>query len=143
MLLGALGLAALASGCGTNDDVKKRLAALQDQLSVLQNSNDRLVERMAALELASAPRKASAPGGAEAGLLERPELRVVKVDPAAASSADSAPVEDAAPAPSEAGDDAPRPLIRGSGDKLETREGAPPASKPSSRAKLRAVGQTP
>jgi hypothetical protein len=148
--LALVGAAALTTACGTSDDTRKRLAAVQEQLTVMQNTNDRLEDRVAALELAGARKPAAAARGSEAGLLARPPLKVVKVDPTSSSAtpnADEAPAaaSDAAPTPvAQDEDDAARPLIRGSGDKLEARNVATPATagKNSPRAKAGAVGQT-
>src|SRR5262245_19563514 len=131
------GVLMCAAGCGKDHDAtEKRLRQLQDELTRLQNSSDRLEERLTVLELR--PLEASAPHAAAAEVapetLERPPLQVVRLapgesktqpaeaeppranpqDPAAAgSSAESEPVP--------AGDDGTRTLIRGQGSRIETR----------------------
>lgn len=150
--LALLGATALTTACGTTNDTKKRLAAVQEQLTVLQNTNDRLEDRIAALELNNARKPAAAaPTSAETGLLARPPLKVVKVDPttkpdgspggAAASPPQTATATPTAPQDE---DDAARPLIRGSGEKVEARNVPAPATagKNSPRAKAGPVGQT-
>jgi hypothetical protein len=121
MLGGALGLA-LLGGCSSGlEGVDKRLSAMQDEIVRVQNQNDRLVERIDAIEL----RQAKAEGakteppktrGAAAAPGERPSLKVVKVVPEDTSGMPSPQVGTVAPG--EAADDpSPRPVIklRGSG----------------------------
>ncbi len=113
----ALGSLACSSGL---DGVEKRLGTMQDEITKLQNQNDRLVERVDAMEVRDAKdRKASASSAANTGsaAAERPNLKVVKVVPEDTSGMPSPQV--GTPAPGEAADDpGPRPVIklRGKGE---------------------------
>lgn len=132
--LGAVAAAAMALiGCSSGlEGVDKRLAAMQDEISKLQNQNDHLVERVDAMEV----RQAKADGNAKAApkapaataagtATERPSLKVVKVVPEDNAGMPSPQV--GTQAPGEAADDpSPRPLIKlrgGSGKGSEKGEG--------------------
>lgn len=115
--LAALGLIGCSSGL---EGVEKRLGSMQDEITKLQNQNDRLVERIDAMEVREAKAekaaKAAAPT-ATAAAAERPSLKVVKVVPEDTSGMPSPQV--GTPAPGEAADDpSPRPVIklRGAGE---------------------------
>lgn len=113
-------LALLLAGCSSGlEGVDKRLSAMQDEIIKVQGQNDRLVERLDAVEArqakADSAAKPSSPGGSAS---ERPTLKVVKVVPEDNSGMPSPQV--GTQAPGEATDDpSPRPLIkvRGSGGK--------------------------
>jgi len=120
-------------GCGKDHDAtEKRLHQLQDELTRLQNSNDRLEERVTSLELTRAPPSGATaqpvPDAAEQ-TVERPPLKVVRLGPeqpkapSSEESARAAKGEASEPAsePAPPGDDSPRTLIRGQGSRLETR----------------------
>jgi hypothetical protein len=114
-----------ACGGGDADAMKKRVATLQDELTLLQNDVDRLEERLAAVETRpQVQSSASEQEKASAGTLERPRLKVIKLEPGASSASSSPTPEEPV---SEAKDtDEPRPVIRGSGDQVESE--LPPAS---------------
>lgn len=116
-------------GCSSGlEGVQKRLSSMQDEITRLQNQNDRLVERVDAMEVKGAK---SAPAGkspaatsAAASASERPSLKVVKVVPEDTSGMPSPQV--GTQAPGDAADDpSPRPVIklRGSGKSAEKGEG--------------------
>ncbi len=106
-LLAAVGLGGCSSGL---EGVEKRLASLQDEITKLQNQNDRLVERVDAVEVREARQSQPKPAPAAASS-ERPSLKVVKVVPEDTAGMPSPQVE--APAPGEAADDpSPRPVIK-------------------------------
>jgi len=70
--LSVLAAACSLSACGgSHDDVSKRLAAMQSDLTKLQSHSDRLEERLEALEVRkdAAPAK---PAGEAAATVERP-----------------------------------------------------------------------
>lgn len=125
----ALVLAAPLVGCSSGlEGVDKRLSALQDEISKLQNQNDHLVERIDAVEVRQAKSDSvpKAPGSATAvGGTERPNLKVVKVVPEDNAGMPSPQV--GTQAPGDAADDpSPRPLIKlrgGSGKGSEKGEG--------------------
>ena len=117
----ALGFAANACG-GGHDDLTKKLASVQTELSQLQKHNERLEERLQALEVrkeAPVPRTA---GGEPASTSERPRLMVVKLEPGDEARGEPAPATDAPTAAmrpeDSAADTSPRPMIRlyGSGE---------------------------
>jgi hypothetical protein len=101
------------TGCGSNhDDISKRLATMQTDLTRLQNHSDRLEERLEALEMrkeaASARPTAEAPA-----VLDHPKLMVVKLEPGDDSrdAPTDAPTAELRPEDS-AADKSPRPVIR-------------------------------
>lgn len=126
-------LACLAAGCSSGlEGVDKRLSAMQDEITKVQNQNDRLVERIDAMESrqnkADSAAKAAAKSepkatGSAGGASERPNLKVVRVVPEDTSGMPSPQV--GTQAPGDAADDpSPRPLIKlrggsGKGDKSE------------------------
>jgi hypothetical protein len=116
-------------GCSSGlEGVQKRLSTMQDEITRLQNQNDRLVERVDAMEVReakAAPAGKSRPAApASASGSERPSLKVVKVVPEDTSGMPSPQV--GTQAPGEAADDpSPRPVIklRGGGKSGEKSEG--------------------
>jgi len=125
LVLGLCLSAASLVGCSSGlEGVDKRLSAMQDEITKMQNQNDHLVDRIDAMEVRqakaeSAPKAASP---ASAGASERPSLKVVKVLPEDTSGMPSPHVGN--PAPGEAADDpSPRPVIklRGSGEKGDSK----------------------
>ncbi len=114
VLGGALGVA-LLGGCSSGlEGVDKRLSAMQDEIVRVQNQNDRLVERMDAMELRQAKAEAarSEPAKAKAsGPPERPTLKVVKVVPEDTSGMPSPQVGTVPPGDA-ADDPSPRPVIK-------------------------------
>jgi hypothetical protein len=117
--LAALGLFGCSSGL---EGVEKRLSTMQDEITRLQNQNDRLVERVDAIEVRDAKAVRSEKPASAASNNERPSLKVVKVVPEDTSGMPSSP-QVGTPAPGEAADDpSPRPVIkvRGGGAKSET-----------------------
>lgn len=116
-------VAALLGGCSSGlEGVDKRLSAMQDEIVKVQNQNDRLVERIDAMEARQAKTESSAPPAAVAAAgPERPSLKVVKVVPEDTSGMPSAP-QGGAVAPGEAADDpSPRPVIKLRGGKSESK----------------------
>ena len=115
-MLGSLALSACAAD---NEAMEKRISKLQEEVTRLQADLDRGTERLASLEerntaLVSDTADAG-PKAAEPKRVERPQLKVVRVEPgsepSAAAASDTAVVEDAGP----------RLLIQGEGKELETR----------------------
>jgi len=99
--------------------MKKRIASLQDEMTLLQNDVDRLEERLASVEARpSVQPRTSDQEKAKAGTLERPRLKVIKLEPGG-SPPDAQPIPEESV--SEAKDtEEPRPVIRGSGDRIES-----------------------
>lgn len=116
--LGILASLLLSACASDNEAMEKRISKLQEEVTRLQADLDRGTERLASLEerqtvMASRPPEATAPP-ADAKRVERPQLKVVRVEPGGESPA---PAAEAAPA-EEGG---PRLLIQGEGKALETR----------------------
>ncbi|MBK7585988.1 MAG: hypothetical protein IPI67_38105 [Myxococcales bacterium] len=111
-------LFAVACGGSNRDALEKRVATMQEELTRVQNTNDRLAERMQALEIigmrgqrtAEAP---SQPAEPEETRVARPTLKVVKLGPGAAA-APAEPEAEEAPAAEEKG---PRPVLKEYGAK--------------------------
>ena len=102
--------------------MKKRISALQDEVTLLQNAQDRLEERLAAVEM-RAQQVAERPRKAEnaSGTFERPRLKVIKVAPGAESTEPGTGPAASPGIPADVGDsDAPRPVIRGTGEDVES-----------------------
>lgn len=119
-------LAAASSGCGSGlAGVDKRLGAMQDEITKLQSQNDRLVERIDAVEVRQAQsERAGTPAKVAPNVNERPSLKVVRVVPDDNSGMPSSQV--GTPAPGDAADDpSPRPVIklRGSDKSDSKRDG--------------------
>ncbi len=122
LAVGAL-LATLLAGCSSGlEGVDKRLSAMQDEITKVQGQNDRLVERLDAVEARQAKVESVAKpgphGAVAASASERPILKVVKVVPDDSSGMPSPQI--GTQAPGDAADDpSPRPVIklRGSGGK--------------------------
>jgi hypothetical protein len=112
--LAVLAVLCSVSACGGNhDDLSKRLAAMQVDLTKLQSHSDRLEERLEALEMrkeAAASAKAASEG---AGTVEHPRLMIVKLEPGddTHDAPADAPTAELRPEDS-AADKSPRPVIR-------------------------------
>ncbi|MEO7036471.1 MAG: hypothetical protein ABI548_21180 [Polyangiaceae bacterium] len=108
-----LAAACSLSGCGgSHDDISKRLAAMQSDLTKLQGHSDRLEERLEVLEVRkdAAPAK---PASDAAATLQRPRLMIVKLEPGddTREAPADAPTAELRPEDS-AADKSPRPVIR-------------------------------
>jgi hypothetical protein len=103
----------LAAGCASDRDaVDRRLAGLSDDIARLQATNDRLMQRMDALEVESVPAREPSPAPkAAAPAVEHPPLKVVKLEPDSGTTAMANPPREVSPAerPDAPGD---RPVIR-------------------------------
>jgi len=126
----SIGWGVTACGSGQSDALKKRIAELEDRLSVLENQDDAQEARLSTLETAEARTRSQArPASVQATAEERPLLDVVKLVP----SGDARPDRPDAPSAdgktetdlgSASGTDTTRPLIRGTGSRLETHDPA-------------------
>jgi len=114
--------------CGGNDGLKKQVAGLETQITAMRADQDRLEERLAALELGGPPAAHRAPTAAAAERVERPRLKVIHLSP----DDQAAPAEPAEPAPAPADAAAHRPIIRGTGDRV-IKVGDGDADEPTSR----------
>ncbi|MET0794205.1 MAG: hypothetical protein ABW061_21970 [Polyangiaceae bacterium] len=120
----ALSLSACGGG---HDELTKRLAAMQGDLTRLQSHSDRLEQRLEALEMRKAPALAARPApGEAAATADRPRLLVVKLEPGDAAR-DVAPAADAPTATlrpeDSAADSSPRPMIRVYGSRTDVDPG--------------------
>jgi hypothetical protein len=104
-------------GCGGSDQLKKQVASLETQLTSVRADQDRLEERLAAVELASSvpPRTAPASQGQER--VEHPRLKVIHLAPEDESSSASEPSDESSANPTK-GQPSRRPIIRGTGDRV-------------------------
>jgi hypothetical protein len=109
LLLAAPGVVA----CGGNQALKKQVAGLETQVTSMRADQDRLEERLAALELGGPPAAHHA-SAAPVERVERPRLKVIHLAP----DDQAAPAEpaDIPSAPADAA--AHRPIIRGTGDRV-------------------------
>jgi hypothetical protein len=125
VLAAALGLSACG---GSHDELTKRLAAMQGDLTRLQSHSDRLEQRLEALEMrkeaAPTPRVATSDSSASN---ERPRLLVVKLEPGD-EAREAAPTTDAPSATlrpeDSAADTSPRPMIRVYGSRTDVDPGS-------------------
>jgi len=102
------------SGCAGSDGLKKQVASLETQVTSMRADQDRLEERLAALEL-SASEASHAAGVPSADRVERPRLKVIHLSP----GGDTVPAEPSSePAVPSTNDAARRPVIRGTGDRV-------------------------
>jgi hypothetical protein len=115
LCFGWFSLAALCSltACGSShDETAKRLAAMQGDLTRLENHSDRLEERLEALEMRKEA-AAARPVAEGPAVLDHPKLMVVKLEPGddAREAPTDAPTAELRPEDS-AADKSPRPVIR-------------------------------
>lgn len=102
-------------GCSGSDRLKKQVAGLETQITAMRADQDRLEERLAAVELSSAvPRTPANSPSAER--LERPRLKVIHLAPDDDAEASAQPVD--GPTPSAPTPATRRPIIRGTGDRV-------------------------
>jgi hypothetical protein len=109
-----LAAACTLSACGaSHDDISKRLAAMQGDLTKLQAHSDRLEERLEVLEVRKEAALPAKPAGEASAMLERPRLMVVKLEPGddTRDAPTDAPTAELRPEDS-AADNSPRPVIR-------------------------------
>jgi outer membrane murein-binding lipoprotein Lpp len=131
----------LASGCGASARVDKQLADMREEMIKVHNDQDRLEDRLSALEsqqqAAQARAQAARP---DPERVEHAPLKVVHLVPdSEGSSGDTSSAE--VPAPPASGSAASngqndvRPTIKGSGDNVYSTAGgaSPPPSKPPSK----------
>jgi hypothetical protein len=103
------------TGCSGSDRLKKQVSGLESQVTAMRADQDRLEERLAAIELgASVPRSPGHASGSERERLEHPRLKVIHLAPDEPTSSVE-PVDEPAVAPASS---AHRPIIRGTGDRV-------------------------
>jgi tol-pal system protein YbgF len=107
----AIGTACLFSGCRSDQAADRSMNELRAEITKLQANQDRVAERLGALEAADSPPR---PAAERPQVETRPKLKVVKVDANGQSVPDAE--TEAAPA-AEAADekDSDRPLIQATG----------------------------
>ena len=113
------------SACGgSHDNLSKRLASVQTDLTRLQNHSDRLEERLEALEMRKQTPVAKAAAGA-ASTGARPPLLIVKLEPGDATPEAPADAPTATLRPEDsAADQTPRPMIRVYGSRTDVDSGS-------------------
>jgi hypothetical protein len=134
-LLGLAAFAVFLAGCASEGDaLDKRLAKLQEEVTRVQSQNDRMAERLDAVELrqATQERPEERVATAEpAQTVSRPKLKVVKVesegDFSGAGAVDAVPTDETGP----------RVVISGEGKSIESRS-VPGTAKTSSKAEPKA-----
>jgi len=142
LLLVSLG--GLLAACARGESAEERqLAELRDEVTRVQADHDRFDQRIGALEIQADSERSSPPRGARAAAAApTPELRVVRLGPAAAEPDVGDDVDHAAePAPSgsdDPDDASPRPVIRvvgaaGRGGSLPRSGARPSALDPEAR----------
>ncbi|HVU01336.1 MAG TPA: hypothetical protein VHE30_06275 [Polyangiaceae bacterium] len=102
-------------GCSSNEGLKKQVKSMETQLTAMRADQDRMEERLAAMELASnVPKRDHDEAPAAAARVEHPRLKVIHLGPEDEDS--DRPSEPPAAASPESG--GRRPIIRGSGDRV-------------------------
>lgn len=103
-------------GCGSSDRLKKQISSLETQLTAVRADQDRLEERLAAVELSSnAPSRVAAKSTADR--VERPRLKVIHLSPDEEPAAATEPADESSANPTK-GEPSRRPIIRGTGDRV-------------------------
>ena len=127
LCLGAI----LATGCGSSARLEKQLAEMREEMVRVHNDNDRLEERLAAVEADQVARAHPSVRGDTPGVASHPPLKVVRLEPEAEANAAEEPAGQSAtptaPAPDSAAaknaDTTPRPMIKGTGQKVYSTQG--------------------
>jgi hypothetical protein len=117
ILRAALAFGSLAIfGCGGSDQLKKHVASLEAQLTAVRADQDRLEERLAAVELSStvAPRTLAKNAGER---VDHPRLKVIHLSPDDEAATATEPADESSTSPSK-GAPSRRPIIRGTGDRV-------------------------
>jgi hypothetical protein len=113
----ALVLALLAGsalfGCAGSESLKKEVKGFETQLTAMRADQDRLEERLAALELSTQSARAEPSAAVER--VQRPRLKVIHLSPDDEAPAATSPEPSSTP---NAADSARRPVIRGTGDRV-------------------------
>jgi outer membrane murein-binding lipoprotein Lpp len=103
-------------GCGSTDHLKKQVASLETQLTAVRADQDRLEERLAAVELTSTvpPRTAA---NRPTDRVDHPRLKVIHLSPEDDATAPTEPTDETSTSPNK-GAPSRRPIIRGTGDRV-------------------------
>jgi hypothetical protein len=112
--------------CGSgHDELGKRLAAMQSELTKLQSHSDRLEQRLGVLEMRKEPAPPARPVGESAQSPGHPPLLVVKLEPGEDTREATADAPTAALRPEDsAADQSPRPMIRVYGSRTDVSSGS-------------------
>jgi len=100
-------------GCGGTDRLKKQVAGLETQVTAMRADQDRLEERLAAVELSSSVPRGSAAATPATEHVEHPRLKVIHLAPEDEESTVEEPTPSASP-----DNGGRRPIIRGTGDRV-------------------------
>jgi len=110
---------------GGHDELAKRLASVQAELTKLQSHNDRLEQRLEALEIRKDSTQPQRSASDSATTVDRPRLMVVKLEPGDDTREPAADAPTAALRPEEsAADQSPRPVIRVYGSRSDVGQGS-------------------
>src|SRR6187401_747586 len=112
-------VACLGACGGGHDDLAKRVASLQADLTKVQSHADRLEQRLEAVEMRTKEAPPARPASEPTSNLDRPRLTVVKLEPDDVRDA-PANTQAAALRPEDsAADQSPRPVIRVYGSRTD------------------------
>lgn len=112
LVIGSLGL----FGCGGSDQLKKQVTALEAQLTAVRADQDRLEERLAAVELSSTvPSRTIAKSSSDR--VDHPRLKVIHLSPEDEAATATEPSDESSTSPTK-GAPSRRPIIRGTGDRV-------------------------
>jgi outer membrane murein-binding lipoprotein Lpp len=103
-------------GCSSNDALKKQVASLETQLTAVRADQDRLEERLAAMELTSSVQP-KAPTTTPQDRVDHPRLKVIHLSPEDETSSVSEPSDESSSNPTKT-PASRRPIIRGTGDRV-------------------------
>jgi hypothetical protein len=103
-------------GCGGSGQLKKQVTALEAQLTAVRADQDRLEERLAAVELSSSvPSRSIAKSGGDR--VDHPRLKVIHLSPEDEAATATEPADESSTSPTK-GAPSRRPIIRGTGDRV-------------------------
>jgi hypothetical protein len=104
-------------GCSGSDQLKKQIASLETQLTAVRADQDRLEERLAAVELSSTVAPRTAAKGTSSERVDHPRLKVIHLSPDDEAAAATEPSDESSTNPTK-GTPSRRPIIRGTGDRV-------------------------
>jgi len=117
LLRAALAFGSLALfGCGGSDQLKKHVTSLETQLTAVRADQDRLEERLAAVELSSTVTPRTVAKNAT-DRVDHPRLKVIHLSPDDEAATATEPSDESSTSPTK-GAPSRRPIIRGTGDRV-------------------------
>lgn len=111
-----LALGSFLTGCGSSDHLKKQIGSLETQITAMRADQDRMEERLAAVELSSSvtPRTAAKHASDR---IDHPRLKVIHLSPDDEAAVATEPSDESSANPTK-GTPSRRPIIRGTGDRV-------------------------